>query len=258
MELTALDMMSARPEGDPDNNNGDNEEEEENREVNRGNGNHLDTLEPLLQPTQGAESNGGHSTADVESSDTSGSRRKMPTMLKILKEDLNEPVFWKIKFWMALLVLLLVIICIILLLIFLCPGEKEDADEKYDRLLFVVPLNFTGSFRMANYSYMQDPVSQSDSELFINLSQKLIHVYRSSHALERYFSSAEIETMRRNNATVQFKLEFKMPEENKQLQRFTLSREMVYHVLLQNLVDQDTEDQLYIEPYSLSMEMVDN
>lgn len=45
-----------------------------------------------------------------------------------------------------------------------------------------------------------------------------------------------------------------MPEEHKQIIRYTLSKEMVYHVLLQQLYDQDAGDSLYIEPTSLTME----
>lgn len=45
-----------------------------------------------------------------------------------------------------------------------------------------------------------------------------------------------------------------MPEEHKQLILYTLSKEVVYHVLLQQLFDEDTGDTLYIEPSSLTVE----
>lgn len=260
MELKPLDKKSARPEGDPDNNNVENEDED--REVNQGNGNHLapDTVQPLLSSSQSTESNGGHITVEVDSTESSGASKKKPKVLKNLKKELNEPVFWKIKLWMAILFVLVSIISFILLILFLCSGQKDDADDKYDPSSFVVPLYFTGTFSLANYSHVQDPVSQAelDNKMIINLDQKLTHIYESSPALERYFSLAKIETIRHKDATVEFKLKFNMPEENKQLKRYTLSREMVYGVLLQNLFDQDTEDQPYIVPSSLSMEMVDS
>ncbi|XP_007236788.3 TPA-induced transmembrane protein [Astyanax mexicanus] len=260
MELKPLNKESARPGGDPDNNNVENEDED--REVNQGNGIHLapETMQPLLSSSQSTESNGGHITVEVDSTDSSCASEKKPKVLKNLKKELNETVFWKIKLWMAILIFLVSIISLILLLLFLCSGQKDDADDKYDRSSFVVPLKFTGTFTLANYSRVQDPVSQAelDNKMVINLGQKLTHIYESSPTLERYFSLAQIETIRQKDATVEFKLVFKMPEENKQLKRYILSREMVYSVLLQNLFELDTEDQPYIVLSSLSMEMVDN
>lgn len=255
MELKHVDKESASPGGDPDNNN---VESEDVNEVNRGNGNHLvsDTEEQqrLLSSQQGAESNGGHISVDVEQATTqSGAQVQKLNVLKRLKNDLNEPVFGKVKVWMAILVLLVFIISFIFLLLFLCSGHKDDADDQYDRSSFVTPLHFNGSFRLANSSFVQDLLSQTDRnyELFKDLNQKLTNIYTSSPALERYFFRANVETMR-------YSLVFKIPEEDKQLARYTLSREVVYYVLLQNLLDQDTEDQLYIEPSSLSLERVDN
>lgn len=57
-----------------------------------------------------------------------------------------------------------------------------------------------------------------------------------------------------NNSSVEYDLKFMMPEEHQQIIGYTLSKEMVYHVLLQQLFDQDTGDPLYIEPNSLTME----
>lgn len=45
-----------------------------------------------------------------------------------------------------------------------------------------------------------------------------------------------------------------MPEEHGQLTNYTLSKEMVFNVLLQELYDQEPDDPLYIEPTSLTME----
>ena len=52
-----------------------------------------------------------------------------------------------------------------------------------------------------------------------------------------------------------FRLSFLMPaEEQSELKRITLSREMVYNVLRQSLFDQEvTTDRRYIEPGSLNM-----
>lgn len=61
-------------------------------------------------------------------------------------------------------------------------------------------------------------------------------------------------SFRNNDSSVGYELKFKMPKENEQLIQYTLSREMVYHVLLQQLYDQDTGDPHYIKPSSLTME----
>ncbi|XP_072547908.1 TPA-induced transmembrane protein isoform X2 [Salminus brasiliensis] len=256
LELENVDKASTRPEGHSENNN---VEIEEGNEVNPGNGSHLGTgapeHSPLLQSAQGAESNGGQVAVRVESD---GAPKKK--VLQGLKEELNEKVFGKIRLWMALLLAFVFIVSIILFILFLCSGQQKDADDNYDASLYVLPLLFNGSFRLANYSFAQDPVSEPsrDNDLFIKLEQKLTDVYKSSHVLERYFSLAKIHTVSHSKAIVQYELVFKMPEEHEQLKHYVLSREIVYSVLVQQLLDQDTEDPLYIESSSVSMQRMDD
>lgn len=45
-----------------------------------------------------------------------------------------------------------------------------------------------------------------------------------------------------------------MPKEHQQIIEYTLSKEMVYSVLLQQLLDEEPGDPLYIEPSSLTVE----
>ncbi|KAL7832001.1 hypothetical protein AOLI_G00295490 [Acnodon oligacanthus] len=246
-----MDDVELKPLGGlPDNNNVENGEI--NEEVSPGNGtcsNHhaLDVTEgrPLLISAQGAESNGDHCTVRCPEL-----LEEKPRVLQRLKNELNETVVWKIKVWMAILIALVFIVSIILLFLVLCSGHQEDVDDQYDASSFVVPLFFKGSFIVANQSFVQDSMHQPSLE--DGLQQKLTDIYRSSHALERYFSLATIQL---RNASVQYELEFKMPLEHEQLTRYTLSREVVYHVLLQHLLDQDTENPLYIEPSTLYMEV---
>ncbi|XP_036419157.1 uncharacterized protein LOC118802835 [Colossoma macropomum] len=239
--------------GPPDNNNVGNGEI--NNEVSPGNGtfsnNHAsDVIEgrPLLTSGQGAESNGDHCAVRCPEVPEEKSR-----VLGRLKEELSETVVWKIRVWMAILIALFFIVSIILLFLFLCSGHQEDVDDQYDASSFKVPLFFRGSFTLASQSFVQDSMPQpsSDDDLLKNLQQKLTGIYKSSHALERYFSFATVHPPR--NSSVQYELRFNMPLEHEQLTRYTLNREMVYHVLFQHLLDEDTEDPLYIEPFSLNM-----
>ncbi|XP_017552285.1 TPA-induced transmembrane protein [Pygocentrus nattereri] len=248
LELKCLDEVS-------DNNNVENGEMYE--EVSPGNGtcssHHASDItegRPLLTSAQVAENNGDHCSVRCPTLPET-----KPRVLERLKKELNETVVWKIKVWMAILIAFVFIVSVILLFLFLCSDHQEDVDDQYDASSFVVPLFFRGSFTLANQSFVQDSTPQPnlDDGLPKNLQQKLTDIYKSSHALERYFSLATINTLR--NASVQYQLQFKMPLEHEQLTHYTLSREVVYHVLLQHLLDQDTENSLYIEPSSLNMEV---
>ncbi|KAI4883494.1 hypothetical protein NFI96_024958 [Prochilodus magdalenae] len=203
---------------------------------------------PLLSTAQGAGSN--RDLCVVQCSYEPGQK---PRVLQRLKQELNKPLVWKIRAWMAILIALVFLVLIILLICHLCSGQQEDADDQYDVSSFVVPLFFKGSFGFANQSIMQDSAPDSYDVLFKNLQQKLTDIYSSSHALGRYFSVATVKTPR--NGSVQYELKFNVPVEHEQLSRYILSRQMVYNVLLQHLHDQSLTDPLYIEPASLEMEV---
>ncbi|KAF4086155.1 hypothetical protein AMELA_G00103380 [Ameiurus melas] len=199
----------------------------------------------LLSGIQVLESNGAHHIVD----DVSGQRPNTPGTLDQLKEELNETVCWNLKVWMLVLISISLIILVIFLPIYFCAVNKEDVDDKYNVSAFVVPRLFNGNFTLLNKNVMLDEQSQS------SLTQLLTHIYTSSSALGRYFSVAMINRLRNSSSSVGYELTFNMPEEHKQILQYTLSKEMVYGVLLQQLYDQDAGDPLYIEPTSLTMEV---
>nr|ACQ57851.1 TPA-induced transmembrane protein homolog [Anoplopoma fimbria] len=98
--------------------------------------------------------------------------------------------------------------------------------------------------------------SNESQELAANLTEKLADLYRSSPALGRYFSKAEIQAFRNGSVIADYQLTFLMPEEQQdQLRNTTLSREMVFNVFRQFLYDQEGDEsgQTYIDPVSLNM-----
>ncbi|KAB5550464.1 hypothetical protein PHYPO_G00054030 [Pangasianodon hypophthalmus] len=209
----------------------------------------------LLSDAQAAGSNGEHCTvADIPDDPSGQSLNKPVGKLGRLKKELNEPVCWNLKVWMLILISFLLIILTILLSIYFCSVYQEDVDDKYNVAEFVVPRFFHGNFTLLNKNLALDAQSQPTDPLLI-LQQNLTHIYTSSHALGRYFVNATVNPLRNSKSSVEYELKFMMPEEHKQLILYTLSKEMVYHVLLQELFDQDTGDPLYIEPSSLTMEV---
>lgn len=203
----------------------------------------------LLSDIQVLESNGAHHIVENIPKVLSGQSSNTPGTLNRLKTELNESVCRNLKVWMLLLIGFSLIILVIFLPIYFCAVNQEDVDDKYSVTEFVVPRFFNGYFTLLNKNVTLDEQSQS------NLTQMLTHIYRSSYALGRYFSIAKVNALRSSSSSVEYKLTFKMPEEHKQIIRYTLSKEMVYHVLLQQLYDQDAGDSLYIEPTSLTMEV---
>ncbi|XP_062872891.1 TPA-induced transmembrane protein isoform X2 [Trichomycterus rosablanca] len=197
---------------------------------------------PFIQ-VQVPESNGEHhnrSHSDTSARRNNTTRRTCDT----IKNKLNEPV-GKLRLWMIILLILALIALIILISVLVCRVPRVDVDEQYNVEEFGVLRLFRGNFTLKNFNLTPDPHSNS-SDLLSHLQQKLSNIYRSSYALERYFSAVKIQPARTDSTTVEYELTFRMPEEHTQLVRFTLSREVVYHVFLQNLVDQDTEDAFYI------------
>uniref|UniRef100_A0A3B4YHQ0 SEA domain-containing protein n=1 Tax=Seriola lalandi dorsalis TaxID=1841481 RepID=A0A3B4YHQ0_SERLL len=98
----------------------------------------------------------------------------------------------------------------------------------------------------------------NESDELIATGYSLADIYRSSPALGRYFSKAEIHVLRNSSVIADYHLTFLMPEEQQdQLRNFTLSREMVYNVFRQFLYDQepDSSELLYIDPLSLNIQL---
>lgn len=136
----------------------------------------------------------------------------------------------------------------------------EDVDEKYDPASFVVPLYFNGSLQLPFQTYSAELLSSMSNQsqtLSTELQKKLSDLYNSSPALGRYFSRAEIQAFRNGSVVAQYRLMFLMPKQHDELNRFILSREMVYNVLRQHLYDQEPEElgRLYIDPATLEMEV---
>ncbi|MCJ8740203.1 hypothetical protein PDJAM_G00056090 [Pangasius djambal] len=209
----------------------------------------------LLSDAQAAGSNGEHCIVAYNPDDQSGQSVNKPVgNLGRLKKELNEPVCWKLKVWMLILISFLLIILTIFLSIYFCSVYQEDVDDKYNVAEFVVPRFFRGNFTLLNKNLTVDAQSQP-TDLLLILKQNLTHIYTSSHALARYFALATVNPLRNSKSSVEYELKFMMPEEHKQIVLYTLSKEMVHHVLLQELFDQDTGDPLYIEPSSLTMEV---
>lgn len=177
-----------------------------------------------------------------------------------IKSELNEVIFWKIRLWMIIIFIFLVIIVVIITSLAVCTAIHVDEDENFDRSLFKVPLSFNGSFQLPNLVFTEELSSLSSNEsqaLAANFQEKLADLYRSSPALGRYFSKAEILAFRNSSIVIaDYSLTFLLPEDGQdQLRNFTLSREMVYNVFRQFLYDQVTDESepMYIDPVSLHM-----
>ncbi|KAM6987411.1 TPA-induced transmembrane protein homolog [Tautogolabrus adspersus] len=176
-----------------------------------------------------------------------------------IKKELNELIFWKVRLWMAIIFIFLLIFAAIIFSLLLCSVIHEDADEKFDPSLFKFPLYFNGSFQLPNQVLKEELFTLSFNEsqtLAADLQEKLTDHYRSSPALGRYFSEADIYAFRNGSVIADYQLKFLMPEEQQdQLRNFILSREMVYNVFRQFLYDQESDESgpMYIDPVSLIM-----
>lgn len=176
-----------------------------------------------------------------------------------IKDELTETVCWKVKLWMIIILLVLLIIAVVFISLAVCAAIHEDEDDKFDRLLFQVPVYFNGSFQMPNVIFTEELFDFSSNEsqkLAADLQEKLSDLYRSSTALGRYFSKAEISAFRNGSVVSEYELTFALPEDGQdELRRYVVSREMVYNVFRQFLFDQETpaSDPAYIDPDSLIM-----
>lgn len=217
----------------------------------------------LIHKHAAANQNGDtpFSNHDVEAQEIVGhaySRPEKSTAVRIL-DELNDTVFYKVKLWMILVLLLIAIVAIILLSLWICAVIHEDVDDKFDPSLFQVPLQFNGSFQLPNQAFTEELFTLSTNEsvaLTTDLEDKLADLYRASPALGRYFSKAEVYSLRNGSVIADYQLTFLLPEEQQsELRAFTLSREMVYNVLRQSLYDQEVDGSapMYIYPRSLLM-----
>ncbi|TSN57757.1 Guanylyl cyclase-activating protein 1 [Bagarius yarrelli] len=198
----------------------------------------------LLPNTQAAETNGANWDSGNIPDDPSGqSFHKSQGNFARLKNELNEPVCWKLKVWMLVLIIFIIIILAIFLSIYFCTVPQKDVDDKYNLEDFVIPRIFRGNFTLLNLNLTQ-----------FDLKEKLTQIYTSSNALGRYFNNATVNPLKNSSSGVEYELKFLMPKEHSELIRYTLSKEMVYSVLLQQLYDEEPEEPLYIEPSSLTME----
>ncbi|XP_071372453.1 TPA-induced transmembrane protein homolog [Centroberyx affinis] len=158
---------------------------------------------------------------------------------------------------MVIIFIFLLIAAVIGISLGVCSVIHEDVDEKYDSSSFEIPRYFNGSFRLTNQIFTAElltPSSNQSQALSTELREKLADLYRSSPALGRYFSTAEVYAFRNGSVVAQYRLKFLMPAEHDQLEKFTLSREVVYNVFRQFLYDQEPETEpMYIDPLSLNM-----
>lgn len=153
-----------------------------------------------------------------------------------VKEELTEVVFWKFRMWMILVFIFVLMVAVVLVSLALCSLVYKDQDEQFDASTFNVSRLFNGSFRLQS----ADPAPSNQSRaLTSRLQDQLVDLYKSSPALGRYFSSAEVAPLSQDPAVAEFQLTFLMPAgQQDQLRRFTLSREMIYNVLRQFLHEQ--------------------
>ncbi|XP_042342656.1 TPA-induced transmembrane protein [Plectropomus leopardus] len=176
-----------------------------------------------------------------------------------VKKELNEIVFLKVRLWMIIIFIFLLIFAVIMISLAVCSAIHEDVDENFDRSLFKVPQYLNGSFQLPHLVFTEELSTFSSNEsqtLAAELQEKLADLYRSSPALGRYFSRAEIYAFRNGSVIAEYQLTFLMPQEQEdQLRNFTLSKEMVYNVLRQFLYDQEPNEsgEMYIDPDSLNM-----
>ncbi|XP_060929212.1 TPA-induced transmembrane protein [Limanda limanda] len=223
--------------------------------------NHLNHREAQLDPAHqpltgnGAGLLSGRAAEDEMDVGTTYTNGEISNNVRRIKRELKE----NVKPWMVIAAIIVLIVAVIILSIVICAATQEDVDEKFDRSSFEIPLRFNGSFQLPNMVFTEELFILSSNEsqaLTAELQEKLADLYTSSPALGRYFSKAEIYSLRNGSIIADYELTFLLPEEQQgQLRNFTLSREMVYNVFRQFLYDHESEDSAptYIDPLSLNM-----
>lgn len=226
------------------------------------NGSRTAPEEEALLSVQTSNSNGASLPSHnnrIAGNQNGSTHRERSAVCKI-KEELNEVVCGKvIRLWMIIVFLILLIVGVIILSLFLCTVIYEDPDENFNPSSFKVPLHLNGSFTLPNMVFTDELLTLSSSkseDRARQLEEKLTDLYRSSPALGRYFSAADILAFRNGSVVADYKLTFVMPEEEQDLlTNFTLSRNMVFNVFRQFLYEQGLpeSDPMYIDVSSLSM-----
>lgn len=199
------------------------------------------------------------SNHDTEAQNPPSYEPKKSAMCQV-KEELTQKVCKRVPLWVVLILTLVLIVAVIFASLALCTVIYEDVDEKYDRALFDVHRNLSGSFQLPNLNFTEEllNMNMNSSEgraLAAELENKLDDLYRNSPALGRYYSTSEVYDFSDDPVTAWFRLTFLMPAaEEGQLIRFTLSRGLVYNVLRQFLLEQeDSSETTFIQPASLNM-----
>ncbi|XP_061575745.1 TPA-induced transmembrane protein homolog [Cololabis saira] len=216
----------------------------------------VDHMDPYVAESQGlmqmANGNGERMAMGTEGQQNGGNGYHSQENIRPIYgiAELNKKVYRGVRLWMIILLILVIIAVVIVGTLAVCSAIHVDEDEQFDRSLFKIPHYFNGSFDIpSNPSY-------NESQVSADLQQKLADLYRSSHALGRYFSEAEIYALRNNS--VAYKLTFVLPDEEKEeLRNLTVSREMVYNVFRQFLYDQDPVEPggMHIDKASLKMDV---
>ncbi|XP_066556018.1 TPA-induced transmembrane protein homolog [Amia ocellicauda] len=170
----------------------------------------------------------------------------------------NEVVFWKCKLWMVILVIIVLLIATTAISLFLYSVVYEDEDDKFDKGSFMVPRYYSGALRLVNKEFTEEllsPESQASQSLSTYLKEMLSGLYSSSPALGRYFSEVGMQSFSNGSVTAHYWLKFMIPTQHVQLDRYTLSEEVVLNIFRQHLYDQEleTEQQLHIDPLSVSL-----
>lgn len=214
-----------------------------------------------INGANGEAMHGDHAAEGQRNVGNTNSARENGSVCRV-KKELTEIVFWKVRRWMIIIFLFVLIAVVIVISLAVCSAIHEDVDDKFDPSLFKVPHYFNGSFQLPNQVFQEELLnlhSNISQTLAADLQNKMADLYRSSPALGRYFSKAEILAFRNGSVIVDYKLTFLLPEEQQdQLRNFTLSREMVYNVFRQFLYDQEPDESAesgptYIDPVSLKM-----
>ncbi|KAM9318008.1 TPA-induced transmembrane protein homolog [Pholidichthys leucotaenia] len=224
-----------------------------------GNGDTVDNNHPVEENAL-LENGVRHLAHDAEVQvNGSGYAHNELSVVKRVREQLCERVVGKLRVWMIIIGLIFSIILVIFISMAVHAAIYKDEDDIFDPSLFKVPLFFNGSFQLPNKVFIEQLLSISSEEskvLAAHLKEKLTDLYRSSPALGRYFSEAQMNSFRNGSVIADYTLMFLLPEEEQdRLRKFTLSREMVYNVFRQFLYDQDPSEsgQMYIDPASLRM-----
>ena len=93
----------------------------------------------------------------------------------------------------------------------------------------------------------------SEEELPDMLQKRVTHAYNDSPALNHYFTSVEVMDFNGENATIIFRLHFRIPSDDGRFMKYVMSEEFVLGVLQQDFHDQNVAgcETLGLDPGSL-------